>query len=248
MIVAFSNHKGGAAKTTSVINIGGALRQLKKKVLLVDIDPQSNLTKGLGIRQFCPQNIYGALSGRYSLPIITTEEGIDIVPSTLDLAGAERELYQVKDYNNLLKRLLDPFKNKYDYIIIDCPPNLGILTANALAASQYVIIPVDAGYFALDGLTKLIEVINIVKKNSNPKLEIGAVISTKFDSRKSLDNEISNSLDNEFKEKVLHTKIRNNVSLGEAQAVGTSIFSYKKNSLGAKDYMSVTKELMKILK
>lgn len=247
-IISVLNHKGGVGKTTSTSNIAGALKMLGKKVLVIDVDPQANLTMSLGLREKYDKNIYGALSKKYDLPILTNVDGIDVVPSTLDLVGAEIELLQAHGREFRLRRLLEPIKNKYDFILIDCPPNLGVLTSNALTASDGIIVPVEAAYFAMEGLAKLLEVIDLVKDSTNPDLQLYAILVTKYDTRTYLDKNIADNVSKNFADKIIKTYIRKNIAIGEAQVIGRDILSYKKRSIGAIDYLAATKDLLKMLK
>ena len=243
-VIAISNHKGGVGKTTSAVNIGAGLSSGNKckQVLLIDLDPQSNLTQSLGITP--EATIYGALTGEYPLTPIEITPKLHLIASTLDLSGAEVELNNEAGREFILRDLIDPLKKNYDYILIDCPPSLGLLTLNAFTAADEVYIPLQTQYLALQGLTKIIEVIDKVKKRLNKKLSIGGVILTQFDSRKVLDKDVVSSVLEHFKDKVFNTKIRNNVSLAEAPSVGQDIFRYNAKSTGAEDYLSLCEEIM----
>lgn len=242
-IISLLNHKGGVGKTTSVINIGAGMVELGKKVLLIDLDPQANLSLSLGIpRQ--PVTIYESLRGEAELEPYTVRENLDVIMSTLDLSGAEMELINEAGREYILRELFEPVKEDYDFILIDCPPSLGLLTLNALAASDYVYIPLQTQFLALQGLAKIKQVIDKVKFRLNKKLEIGGVIATMYDSRKILNRDVVDTILKYFGEKVFDTKIRDNVSLAEAPAQRKDIFHYSKNSIGAKDYMSLCKEIL----
>ena len=242
-IIAISNHKGGVGKTTSTVNIGAGLSNHGKHVLLVDLDPQSNLTLSLG----APSDftIYGSLRGEYPLKPAELTSTLHVVASTLDLSGAEVELSGEAGREFFLRDLMDPLKKKYDYILIDCPPSLGLLTLNALAAANEIYIPVQAQYLALQGLAKLIEIVTKVKKRLNKKLEVGGVILTQYDSRKILDRDVSDTVYERFSDKVFTTKIRTNVALAEAPSQGKDIFSYNPKSMGAEDYLALCNEIIK---
>lgn len=243
-IISISNHKGGVGKTTSALNIGAGLSILKKKVLIVDLDPQANLSISLGVND--PENnIYGAIKGDYAPSVLNIVKGLDLIPSTLDLSGAEIELSSETGREYILKELLEPFRENYDFIIIDCPPSLGLLTINAFTVSDEILIPLQAEYLALRGLTKLLEIIEKVKKRLNTKLQIGGVFITQFDSRKILNRDIVETIEKHFQEKVLKTKIRDNVSLAEAPSTGMDIFRYNAKCNGAEDYLNLSKELLK---
>ncbi len=240
--IAISNHKGGVGKTTSTLNIGAGLCLFKKKILIIDLDPQANLTQSVGISK-PEKTIYGSLKGDYPLTPIEINEKLSLIASTLDLSGAEIELSSEAGREFILRDLIEPIKAKYDYILIDCPPSLGLLTINALTASNLVIIPLQTQYLALQGLTKLIEVIEKIKKRLNKKLSLGGVVLTQFDSRKTLDRDIAASIEEHFKEKVFKTKIRNTVALAEAPSSGKDIFRYNNKSMGAEDYAELCKEI-----
>lgn len=234
-IIAISNHKGGVGKTTTTVNLGAGLAKLGKKILLVDLDPQANLTQCYGITK--PEStMYEALKGEDDLKVVNINENLDIAASSLDLAGAEMELSSEAGREYLLEEILEPFKNQYDYTLIDCPPSLGLLTFNAFASADEVIIPIQAHFLAIKGLTKIIEVINKVKRRINKKLEIKGVVITLYDKRKILHRDIEETIKTYFQEKVYKTKIRQNIALAEAPTTGEDIFRYSPKSNGAKDY------------
>jgi chromosome partitioning protein len=241
-IITITNHKGGVGKTTSAINIGAGLALLKKRVLLVDLDPQANLTHSLGIQEG-EENIYTAIKGETIARPIKLLEGLDVIPSTLNLSGAEVELAGEAGREFILQEILSPLVSKYDYVIIDIPPSLGLLTINALACSDEVIIPLQAQYLATQGLTKLLEVIDKIRKRLNKKLKLRGVFITQYDSRKVLNREIEATIREHFKGKVFTTMIRENISLAEAPAKGLDIFRYDPNSYGAIDYKALAKEI-----
>lgn len=237
------NHKGGVGKTTSTINIGAGLVELGKRVLLVDLDPQANLTLSLGIpRQ--RSTIYEAIRGETDLEPYTVKEGLDVITSTLDLSGAEMELINEAGREFILRELFDTVIEEYDYIIIDCPPSLGLLTLNALTCSNYVYIPLQTEFLALQGLVKIKQVIDKVRFRLNKKLQIGGVIATMYDQRKVLNRNVAESIKKYFGDKVFNTHIRDNVSLAEAPTERKDIFEYNKRSNGAKDYLSLSKEII----
>ena len=242
-IISLLNHKGGVGKTTSAINIGAGLVELGKRVLLIDLDPQANLSLSLGIpRQ--PNTIYEALRGESELEPFTIRENLDVVMSTLDLSGAEMELINEAGREYILKELFEPIKDDYDFIIIDCPPSLGLLTLNALGASDYVYIPLQTQFLALQGLAKIKQVIDKVKFRLNKNLEIGGVIATMYDSRKILNRDVVETIKKYFGEKVFDTLIRDNVSLAEAPSQRQDIFNYSRSSIGAQDYMNLCQEIL----
>ncbi|MFK7904380.1 MAG: ParA family protein [Chitinophagales bacterium] len=242
-VITFSNHKGGVGKTTSTVNVGVGLSEIGQKVLLIDLDPQANLTQSFGITKV-DFNIYEALIGRYELRWTSLTENLDVVPSTLDLSGAEIELGAEPGREFILRELIEPVRDQYDFILIDTPPSLSLLTVNALTAADAVYIPLQAEYLALQGLTKLTTVIQKIQRRLNRKLQLGGVFLTQYDNRKILNREVAESVSNFFKDKVCQTKIRNNISLAEAPALGNDIFTYNSKSNGAKDYMSLSKEIL----
>lgn len=242
-IISLLNHKGGVGKTTSAINIGAGLVELGKKVLLIDLDPQANLTVSLGIpRQ--RYTIYESLRGESELIPYTYKEDMDIVIATLDLSGAEMELINEAGREFILRELFEPVKEEYDFVIIDCPPSLGLLTLNALTSSDYVYIPLQTEFLALQGLAKIKQVIDKVRFRLNKKLHIGGVIATMYDGRKVLNRDVVETIKKYFGEKVFNTLIRDNVSLAEAPAQRKDIFEYNKRSAGAHDYLSLCHEIL----
>lgn len=243
-VISISNHKGGVGKTTSAINIGAGLNKLGKKILLIDLDPQANLSQSLGLVNQ-ERNIYGALRGKYKLEPIKIIKGLDVIPSTLDLSGAEVEMSGEPGREYILKEIIEPLKSSYDYILIDSPPSLGLLTINSFTASDEVFIPLQAQYLALQGLSKLVEVIDKIQSRLNKELKIGGVFITQYDSRKVLNRDVVATIEAHFKNKVFKTKIRDNVALAEAPAQGLDIFRYNSKSYGAEDYLSLSKEILK---
>lgn len=244
IVISLCNHKGGVGKTTSTINIGAALTLLKHKVLLIDLDAQSNLTQSLGA--VSTLNIYGALRGDYKLQPVEIYKGLDIVPSTVDLSGGEIKLINKADREYLLKKLIEPLKKNYDYILIDCPPSLSLLTVNSFAASDFVLIPLQAHFLALQGLARITDIIDKIKVEVNKKLRLGGVFVTQYDSRKNLNRDILETIQGHFKKLVLHTTIRENIALAEAPIQKLDIFRYNKKSKGAEDYLQLAKEIKKI--
>lgn len=243
IVISLLNHKGGVGKTTSAISIGAGLVELGKRVLLLDLDPQANLTLSLGIgRQ--PSSIYEALRGEADLTPVESRPNLDVIISTLDLSGAEMELINEAGREFILRDLLDPLQDDYDYIIIDCPPSLGLLTLNALTASRYVYIPLQTEFLALQGLVKLKQVIDKVRFRINKQLEIGGVIATMYDQRKVLNRDVVATIQKHFGEKVFKTYIRDTVALAEAPASRKDIFEYNRSSNGATDYLNLCKEIL----
>ena len=243
IIISLLNHKGGVGKTTSTINIGAGLVELGKKVLLLDLDPQANLTLSLGIprQKF---SIYESLRGESELIPYTVREGLDVITSTLDLSGAEMELVNEAGREYIMRELFVPLQDQYDFIIIDCPPSLGLLTLNALTSSRYIYIPLQTEFLALQGLAKIKQVIDKVKLRLNRNLEIGGVIATMYDNRKVLNRDVVGTILKYFEDKVFKTYIRDNVALAEAPAQRQDIFSYAPNSIGATDYLALCKEIL----
>ena len=240
--ISLSNHKGGVGKTTSTINISAALNQMGKKVLMVDLDPQANLTQSLGIKNPA-LTIYDALKGSNKAKPLSILKGFDLIPSNLDLSAAEIELSGEAGREYILKEVLQPFSSTYDYIIIDCPPSLGLLTINAFTTSDEVIIPVQAQFLATQGMAKLIEIIEKIQKRLNKSLKLGGVVITQFDNRKVLNRNVVEMINEHFSKRVFNSKIRDNISLAEAPAMSLDIFRYSPKSNGAEDYMSLAKEI-----
>ncbi len=242
-VIAISNHKGGVGKTTSALNIGVGLSLLKKKVLLIDLDPQSNLTESLGIEDV-EESIYEALIGEIPLKGTKVSDTLYIVPSTIDLTGAEIELSSEIGREAILRKLINKVKGDYDYIFIDCPPSLGLLTINALTAADEIYIPLQAEYLAFKGLSRLISVVEKVRDALNENLEISGVIITRFSSRKILNQNIADVTGEYFEDKLFKTRIRENIALAEAPSQGNHIFDYDAKSNGAIDYMALCKEIL----
>jgi chromosome partitioning protein len=242
-VISISNHKGGVGKTTSAINIGAGLCKLGKKILLIDLDPQANLSQSLGLIDQ-ERTIYGALRGEYNLQPIEILKGLDLIPSTLDLSGAEIELSGEAGREYILRELLEPLRGSYDYIIIDSPPSLGLLTINALTASDIVLLPLQAQYLAVQGLVKLLEVIEKIQKRLNKELIVGGVFITQYDNRKVLNRDVVAIIEKIFPKDLYKTKIRDNVALAEAPAQKLDIFRYNPKSYGAEDYLSLCKEIL----
>lgn len=242
-ILSLLNHKGGVGKTTSTINIGAGLVELGKKVLLVDLDPQANLSLSLGASR-PPQTIYEAMRGESELIPIHVKENMDVIVSTLDLSGAEMELINEAGREYILRELFLPLQEEYDFIIIDCPPSLGLLTLNALTCSDFVVIPLQTEFLALQGLAKIKQVIQKVKLRLNKKLQIAGVVGTMYDHRKVLNRDVLETIQKYFGELVFETLIRDNVSLAEAPAQRKDIFAYSPSSSGAQDYLSLCREIL----
>lgn len=245
-IISLFNQKGGVGKTTTTINLGAALAARKKKVLLIDIDAQCNLTQSLGYDdEEEALNIYGAIKGKYPLPILKKKENLDVVIGTLDLAAADLELSGEAGRDFLLKDCIKPIKDNYDYILIDCPPALNVLTLNALTVSDGVIIPVQSEFLALHGMKKLLETIDKVQSRTNSVLTITGILLTQYDSRNALCKMVEKTVRNNFEGQVFRTVIRRNVSLAEAPSQGIDIFDYEPKSNGACDYDNLANEIIK---
>ncbi|MDR0681619.1 MAG: AAA family ATPase [Dysgonamonadaceae bacterium] len=246
-IVSIINHKGGVGKTTSAVNIGAGLHQLGKKILLVDMDPQANLTINFGIDpQEQEKTIYTALAGKCSLPIIRKDNAPDIVPANLDLSVAEIELNNEPGRESILKSLLLSICSDYDYVLIDCPPSLGFLTLNALSASHSAIIPVELSTFSLVGMTRLFDVIKKVSNRINPELQDYNILVVRTDKRQSVQRELSVYLGEKYATHMIPVEIRQSVKILESQVRQTDIFSYAPNSRTAIDYMNVCEFLLQI--
>lgn len=241
-IISILNHKGGTGKTTTTFNLGAALNRLGFSVLVIDMDPQANLSQSVGLDDI-EESITELFSAKVtSIPIKTISEEFDIVPASLDLSAVEPSLYaNIKNYM-LLKRHLDMQQHKYDFILIDCPPSLGILTQNALIASNKVLITVQAQFLALKGLETVYNLISSIKENLNPSIALHGILITQVNHTK-LNREIILTLKQTFKEKVFKTTIRQNTSIAEASLNRKDIFSYDAESNGAADYMNLAKEI-----
>jgi chromosome partitioning protein len=241
--ISIMNHKGGTGKTTSTINIGAGLAKKGLKVLLMDIDSQANLTEGLGIRE-AEVSVYDSIRESKKLPILHITENLDLVPSSIDLLGAETEIVSKIGREQIIRKLLKPVRSDYDFIIIDCPPSVGLLTVNAMVASDTILIPLQGEYFAYKGVDRLLGIVNEVRENLNDKLEIGGVFITQINPNRILTKTIVEKLTEDLQEKVFETKIRMNVALAEAQLQGQSIFDYAPDSNGAKDYEMLVDEIL----
>lgn len=248
-IIAFANQKGGVGKTTTCINVAAYMALMDKKVLILDVDPQGNATSGVGITKTKElKTIYDLIGGdgEYDEVIQPTAiKNLFIIPSTIDLAGAEVELVQIPQREHVIKRVLDEIKGSYDYILIDCPPSLGLVTINSLTAADSVIIPIQCHFFALEGLTQLMNTIKLIKFHLNPNLDIEGVVLTMKDKRYNLTNQVSNEIIKYFKNKVYVTTIPNNIRLAEAPSHGLPVALYDPTSKGAEAYLSLAEEILK---
>ncbi len=245
-VICFSNHKGGVGKTCSTCNVGAGLARKGKKVLLIDLDPQSNLSMSLGLRDTVERNIYHVLRGERNIRevIYSIVENLDLIPASLDLAGAEIELSSETGREYILREELEPILDRYDYILIDCAPSLGMLTTNAFTASSEVFIPLQAQYLSLQGISKLTKIIDKIKQRVNKKLTIGGILITQYDKRKVLNRDISDAIEEHFAQKVFRTRISDNVSLAEAPGKGQDIFRYNSKCKGAEDYLELCAEII----
>lgn len=247
-IIAFSNQKGGVGKTTTCVNMAAYLAQKGKKCLIVDLDPQGNATTGLGFPKCDVKNsTYNVLIDEMPLgeAVVRTQiENLDILPSNIDLAGAEVELVYIKDREHVLKKVLEQARGCYDYITIDCPPSLGLLTINALAAADSVIIPIQSEYYALEGLSQLMNTIKLVIKHLNPSLKVEGVVLTMKDNRATISRQISEEIKNFFGKKVYDTVIPRNIRLAEAPSHGVPIMLHDTKCSGAKAYLALTEEFL----
>ncbi len=246
-VIAITNQKGGVGKTTTSINLSASVAALEKKTLLIDIDPQANSSSGLGFNN--PEiSVYEAISGEIEPKIAiqtTYMPFLDVVPANINLVGAEVEMVNLEKREFLLKEFIDEIKDNYDYVFIDCPPSLGLLTLNALTASDAVIVPVQCEYFALEGLGQLLNTINIVKKSFNPQLYIEGVLLTMYDQRLRLSNQVVEEVKKYFGSRVFNTIIHRNVRLSESPSFEKPVILYDATSRGAKDYMALATELIK---
>ncbi|MDR2501337.1 MAG: AAA family ATPase [Treponema sp.] len=247
VVYVFVNQKGGVGKTTSAINIGAFLAEMGRSVLLVDFDSQANLTSGVGLRAAKP-GIYELLSGAAPLEQVirqTGVSGLSVIPSSIDLSGAAVELIEQKDRDFYLKNALTPARSRYNYILIDCPPSLGVLTLNGLAAADAVLIPMQCEYFAMEGLSLLLQTIKRIQNNLNPALNIGGIFFTMYDQRTRLAQEVVKQVSAYFQNTVFSTIIPRNVRLSEAPSHGLTISQYDPQCAGARAYKSLSAEVVR---
>jgi chromosome partitioning protein len=248
-IFVFVNQKGGVGKTTSAMNLGAYLAEAGKSVLLVDFDSQANLSSGVGVvKSKAKPGIYELISGQAGLDEVirkTSVPNLSVIPSHIDLSGAAVELVEQEKRDLFLRQALHPVRDRYDYILIDCPPSLGVLTLNGLAAADSVLIPMQCEYFAMEGLSLLLQTIKRIQKNLNPQLEIGGIFFTMYDQRTRLAQDVVKEVSAYFKDKVFVTIIPRNVRISEAPSHGLPISQYDPGSSGGKAYKSLTEELIR---
>ena len=248
-VISLANQKGGVGKTTTTVNLGTILAKKGKKVLLIDADPQGNATSGLGVDKDCELSTYDVLANDAEMEDVVQDtiiKNLKLCPANMNLAGAEVELVSMMSREQRLKEKLEKVKDDYDYILIDCPPSLGLITLNAFTASNSVLIPVQCEYFALEGLGQLLNTINLVKKHLNKDIKIEGALLTMYDIRTNLSNQVVKEVKKYFENKVYKTVIPRNVRLSEAPSYGMPITEYDPKSKGAKSYMKFAKEFLKI--
>lgn len=247
-VIAVANQKGGVGKTTTAVNLSACLAELGKKVLLVDIDPQGNTTSGLGYNKYdLKKCVYDALINDVPVDEVivpTAYSNLFLLPATIQLAGAEIELVAVISREAKLKRALDKAKHSFDYVVIDCPPSLGLLTVNALTAAHSVLVPIQCEFYALEGLSQLMNSIQLVQKHLNPALTLEGVVLTMFDARTNLSIQVVDEVKSHFRNKVYSTIVPRNVKLSEAPSHGQPIITYDPKSKGAEVYMELAKEVI----
>ncbi|MBU3698478.1 MAG: ParA family protein [Candidatus Kapabacteria bacterium] len=247
-IIAVANQKGGVGKTTTAVNLAASLAATEQRTLLVDIDPQANASHGYGVdTSALDKTVYEVLVNRLpveTVVVTTAMPYLDLVPSHINLVGAEIELIDVPQREQLLKSILSSIKDKYDYVVIDCPPSLGLLTLNSLTAADSVLIPVQCEFYALEGLGQLLNTISIVRRTSNPSLEIEGVLLTMYDSRLRLSNQVVDEVRRHFEDKACKTVISRNVRLSEAPSHGKPVLLYDASSIGAQNYLALATEIL----
>lgn len=244
--IALVNQKGGVGKTTSTINIGAGLFKAGKRVLMIDLDPQGNLTVSVGVEAYNLDNtVFEVLKGECDAQAAIVNHGYDIIPADIRLSGADMEISAIPGREMLLKEALAPIAGNYDYILIDCPPSLGLITLNGLTAAREIFIPLQAEFLALNGMAQLLNTVKAVQKRLNPQLDITGIIATLYDSRKNLNKEVLEKIRQYFPNKTFATLIRDNIALAEAPSFGQDIYEYKPDSKGAEDYTALCAEIIK---
>ena len=244
------NQKGGVGKTTTAVNLGASLAALERRTLVIDLDPQANATSGTGLPKSGIPSMYGVLIEGHDIHSVVQEAGLPtfcLAPSSVDLVGADLELAEIEGREHRLKAALDYVRDEYDFILIDCPPSLGLLTVNALTAADVVVVPLQCEYYALEGVSQLVHTVDRVRETLNPELEIGGIILTMFDDRINLSRQVAEEIRNFFGDKVFETVIPRNVRLAEAPSFGKPILLYDVKSRGSEAYIQLAQEFTKKL-
>ncbi|GJM34485.1 MAG: sporulation initiation inhibitor protein Soj [Saprospiraceae bacterium] len=250
-IISIAIQKGGSGKTTTAINLPAALQQMGHSVLLVDLDPQANLTQALGILEEPDRSIYDVFreiaAGKQSdlSSLIEVRSGLPLIPASLELAGAEIELVSIYGREQIMTRMLKPLRDKYDFIFIDCPPAISMLTVNALVASDYVLMPLQAEFLPLKGVKSFMRHFENIKRDLNPDLQILGFVLTKYDRRKTMNRNVLDTLMETYGDKVFNTRVRTNISLAQAQEQGVDVYNYDRSCNGALDYLELAREFLK---